>query len=95
MVFPPVSSLGKGLVPVIIHSCLGTPLMGGVAMLMPPPFIFRQGVVHFGGTVGNVKLKTGGVPPCGMRSRIKQQRFCPIQNRNVNYDELVKGYEIF
>jgi DNA end-binding protein Ku len=30
--------------------------------------------------------------PCG--SRIKQQRFCPVCNRNVNYDELVKGYEI-
>jgi DNA end-binding protein Ku len=29
---------------------------------------------------------------CG--SRIKQQRFCPVCNRNVNYDELVKGYEI-
>ena len=30
--------------------------------------------------------------PCG--SRIKQQRFCPICNRDVTYDELVKGYEI-
>jgi DNA end-binding protein Ku len=30
--------------------------------------------------------------PCG--SRIKQQRFCPVCNRNINYDELVKGYEI-
>ena len=30
--------------------------------------------------------------PCG--SRIKQQRFCPVCNRDVNYDELVKGYEI-
>ena len=29
---------------------------------------------------------------CG--SRIKQQRFCPVCNRDVNYDELVKGYEI-
>ena len=29
---------------------------------------------------------------CG--SRIKQQRFCPICQREVNYDELVKGYEI-
>ena len=30
--------------------------------------------------------------PCG--SRIKQQRFCPVCNRNITYDELVKGYEI-
>lgn len=30
--------------------------------------------------------------PCG--SRIKQQRFCPVCNRDVNHDELVKGYEI-
>ena len=30
--------------------------------------------------------------PCG--SRIKQQRFCPVCNRDVTYDELVKGYEI-
>ena len=30
--------------------------------------------------------------PCS--SRIKQQRFCPVCNRDVNYDELVKGYEI-
>ncbi|HEX2055639.1 MAG TPA: Ku protein [Nitrospiraceae bacterium] len=30
--------------------------------------------------------------PCG--SRIKQQRFCPVCKREVNYDELVKGYEI-
>ena len=30
--------------------------------------------------------------PCG--SRIKQQRFCPVCNRDVNYDDLVKGYEI-
>jgi DNA end-binding protein Ku len=30
--------------------------------------------------------------PCG--SRIKQQRFCPVCKRDVNYDELVKGYEI-
>ena len=30
--------------------------------------------------------------PCG--SRIKQLRFCPVCNRDVNYDELVKGYEI-
>lgn len=30
--------------------------------------------------------------PCG--SRIKQQRFCPVCNRDINYDELVKGYEI-
>lgn len=29
---------------------------------------------------------------CG--SRIKQQRFCPVCKRDVNYDELVKGYEI-
>ena len=29
---------------------------------------------------------------CG--SRIKQQRFCPVCKREVNYDELVKGYEI-
>jgi DNA end-binding protein Ku len=29
---------------------------------------------------------------CG--NRIKQQRFCPVCNRDVNYDELVKGYEI-
>ena len=29
---------------------------------------------------------------CG--SRIKQQRFCPVCQREVNYDELVKGYEI-
>lgn len=29
---------------------------------------------------------------CG--SRIKQQRFCPQCNRDVNYDELVKGYEV-
>lgn len=29
---------------------------------------------------------------CG--SRIKQQRFCPACNRDVEYDELVKGYEI-
>ncbi|MCE3224892.1 MAG: putative repair protein CathTA2 [Nitrospira sp.] len=30
--------------------------------------------------------------PCG--SRIKQQRICPACNREINYDELVKGYEI-
>jgi len=30
--------------------------------------------------------------PCG--SRIKQQRFCPVCQREVKYDELVKGYEI-
>jgi DNA end-binding protein Ku len=30
--------------------------------------------------------------PCG--SRIKQQRFCPVCNRDINYDEIVKGYEI-
>ena len=30
--------------------------------------------------------------PCG--SRIKQQRVCPVCNREINYDELVKGYEI-
>ena len=30
--------------------------------------------------------------PCG--SRIKQQRVCPICKREINYDELVKGYEI-
>jgi DNA end-binding protein Ku len=30
--------------------------------------------------------------PCG--SRIKQQRFCPVCKREVNYDELVKGYEV-
>jgi len=30
--------------------------------------------------------------PCG--SRIKQQRFCPACNRDVTYDELVKGYEV-
>src|SRR5437868_15043672 len=29
---------------------------------------------------------------CG--SRIKQRRFCPTCNRDVEYDELVKGYEI-
>ncbi|HEY6084098.1 MAG TPA: Ku protein [Nitrospira sp.] len=29
---------------------------------------------------------------CG--SRIKQQRFCPVCKREVNYDELAKGYEI-
>ena len=29
---------------------------------------------------------------CG--SRIKQQRYCPVCDRTVNYDELVKGYEI-
>ncbi|HXC67173.1 MAG TPA: Ku protein [Nitrospiraceae bacterium] len=29
---------------------------------------------------------------CG--SRIKQRRFCPVCNRDVEYDELVKGYEI-
>lgn len=29
---------------------------------------------------------------CG--SRIKQRRFCPACNRDVEYDELVKGYEI-
>ena len=29
---------------------------------------------------------------CG--SRIKQQRFCPVCNRDVNYDDLIKGYEI-
>jgi DNA end-binding protein Ku len=29
---------------------------------------------------------------CG--SRIKQRRFCPSCNRDVEYDELVKGYEI-
>jgi len=29
---------------------------------------------------------------CG--GRIKQQRFCPQCNRDVNYDELVKGYEV-
>jgi DNA end-binding protein Ku len=29
---------------------------------------------------------------CG--SRIKQQRFCPVCKRDVNYDELVKGYEL-
>jgi DNA end-binding protein Ku len=30
--------------------------------------------------------------PCG--SRIKQQRFCPVCQREVKYEELVKGYEI-
>ncbi|MGZ8393320.1 MAG: non-homologous end joining protein Ku, partial [Nitrospira sp.] len=30
--------------------------------------------------------------PCG--SRIKQQRICPVCKREVNYDELVKGYEV-
>jgi DNA end-binding protein Ku len=30
--------------------------------------------------------------PCG--SRIKQQRFCPVCNRDVDYADLVKGYEI-
>lgn len=30
--------------------------------------------------------------PCG--SRIKQQRFCPVCKREVQYEELVKGYEI-
>ncbi|NWF74423.1 MAG: hypothetical protein HXY51_15480 [Nitrospirae bacterium] len=30
--------------------------------------------------------------PCG--SRIKQRRFCPVCNRDVEYDELVKGYEV-
>jgi DNA end-binding protein Ku len=29
---------------------------------------------------------------CG--SRIKQQKFCPVCNREVKYEELVKGYEI-
>ena len=29
---------------------------------------------------------------CG--SRIKQQKFCPVCKREVQYDELVKGYEI-
>ncbi len=29
---------------------------------------------------------------CG--SRIKQQRFCPVCNREVKYEELIKGYEI-
>ena len=30
--------------------------------------------------------------PCG--SRIKQQRYCPVCQRDVKYEELVKGYEI-
>jgi DNA end-binding protein Ku len=30
--------------------------------------------------------------PCG--SRIKQQRVCPVCNREINYDEVVKGYEV-
>src|ERR1043165_9597533 len=30
--------------------------------------------------------------PCG--SRIKQQRFCPVCQREIKYEELVKGYEI-
>jgi len=30
--------------------------------------------------------------PCG--SRIKQLRFCPACNREIKYEELVKGYEI-
>lgn len=30
--------------------------------------------------------------PCG--SRIKQQRICPVCKREVNYEELVKGYEM-
>jgi DNA end-binding protein Ku len=30
--------------------------------------------------------------PCG--SRIKQQRVCPVCKREINYDELVKGYEV-
>jgi len=29
---------------------------------------------------------------CG--SRIKQQHFCPVCQRDVNYDELVKGYDV-
>jgi DNA end-binding protein Ku len=29
---------------------------------------------------------------CG--SRIKQQRFCPVCQREVKYEELTKGYEI-
>jgi DNA end-binding protein Ku len=30
--------------------------------------------------------------PCG--SRIKQQRYCPVCQREIKYEELVKGYEI-